>query len=195
MKLFGLAISEYLIDNNLKVLAAPAKWQSYNGLVESHWKIMVHMAHAYLTDKQMPRNFWFYMITQAARMMNAIPGIYKDHLASPFLLVHSVGDDECTWIPLFLLCYFHHKKYGNDTRSKHMAHTMDGVVNGCSPTSNVLLVYNPRNCQYYKPDSYCLNSYCLPGSVYPTLKYSGGLFCLLLQDDNLSFEEKYPPGT
>jgi hypothetical protein len=43
-KLFGLAISEYLIDNNLKVIPAPAKWQSSNDLVESHWKIMVHMA-------------------------------------------------------------------------------------------------------------------------------------------------------
>ncbi len=56
-KLFGLAISDYLIDNNSKVIADPAKWQSSNGLVESHWKIMVHMAQAYLTKKQMPCNF------------------------------------------------------------------------------------------------------------------------------------------
>ncbi len=42
-KLFGTAISEYLIDNQSKVVAAPAKRQSSNGLVESHWKIMVHM--------------------------------------------------------------------------------------------------------------------------------------------------------
>jgi hypothetical protein len=80
-------------------------------------------------------------------MMNAIPGKYKDCLASPFLLVHGVGHDEHTWIPLFLLCYFHHKKDGNNTCSKHMAHTMDGVFIGCSPTSYVLMVYNPRNYQ------------------------------------------------
>jgi hypothetical protein len=146
-KLFGLAISEYLIDNNLKVIAAPAKRQSSNGLMEFHWKIMVHMAQAYLTKKQMPRNFWFYVITHAAWMMNAILGKYKDHLASPFLLIHSVGYNERTWIPLFLLCYFHDEKDGNDTRSKHMVHMMDGVVIGCSPTSNALMVYNPRNCQ------------------------------------------------
>jgi hypothetical protein len=35
-KLFGSAISEYLIDNNSKVVAAPAKRQLANGLVESH---------------------------------------------------------------------------------------------------------------------------------------------------------------
>ena len=62
-QLFGTAISEYLIDNDSKVVAAPAKCQSSNGLVESHWKTMVHMARAYLTEKQMPRNFWFYAIT------------------------------------------------------------------------------------------------------------------------------------
>jgi hypothetical protein len=53
-ELFGTAISEYLIDNNSKVVAAPTKCQSSNGLVESHWKTMVHMARAYLTEKQMP---------------------------------------------------------------------------------------------------------------------------------------------
>ncbi len=31
--------------------------------------------------------------------------------------------------------------------------------------------------------------------MHPSLKYNGGLFVSLLCDDNLSFEEKYPPGT
>ncbi len=141
-KLFGTAILEYLIDNHSKVVAAPAKCQSSNGLVESHWKIMVHMARAYLTKKQMPRSFWFYAITHAARMMNTIPGKFEDPLALPFMLVHGVGHDVHTWTPLFSLCYFHHIKDGDNTRSKHMAHTMDGVIVGCSPTSNALLVYN-----------------------------------------------------
>jgi hypothetical protein len=56
-KLFGTAILEYLIDNQSKVVAALAKCQLSNGLVESHQEIMVHMARAYLTEKQMPRNF------------------------------------------------------------------------------------------------------------------------------------------
>jgi hypothetical protein len=56
-KLLGLAISEYLIDNNLKVVAAPAKRQSSKNLVKSHCKIMVHIAQAYLTEKQMHCNF------------------------------------------------------------------------------------------------------------------------------------------
>jgi hypothetical protein len=55
-KYFGLAISEYLIYNKLKVLPAPAMRQSSNGLAESHWKLIVYMAQAYLTKKQMPHN-------------------------------------------------------------------------------------------------------------------------------------------
>jgi hypothetical protein len=72
---------------------------------------------------------------------------------------------------------------------------MDGVIIGRLPTSNALLIYNPQNCQYYEPDSYCIDSYRLPGLVYPDMKYDCGLFCLLLCDENPSFEEKYLPGT
>jgi hypothetical protein len=93
-KLFGTAISEYLIDNHSKVVTAPAKRQLLNGLVESHWKIMVHMARSYLTEKQMQRTFWFYAIVHSARMMNEILGTYQGHLASPFHLIHGVGHNE-----------------------------------------------------------------------------------------------------
>jgi hypothetical protein len=94
LKLFGLVVSKYLIDGQSKVVAAPAKHQSANGLVESHWKVMVHMAYAYLTKKQMPHMFWFYAITHVVRMMNAIPGKYSGWLASPVLLVHGIGHDK-----------------------------------------------------------------------------------------------------
>jgi hypothetical protein len=72
---------------------------------------------------------------------------------------------------------------------------MDGIVIGHSPTSNTFLVYNPRNRQYYEPDSYRINPYRLPASIYANIKYDGGLFCHLLQDNNPHMEEKYPSGT
>jgi hypothetical protein len=151
---------------------------------------MVHMALTYLTEKQMPHSFWFYAISHSARMMNTIPGKLKGALASPFLLVHGIGDNKRTWIPLSSLCYFHHEKDGDQKRSKHQAHTMDGIIVGRSPTSNALLVYYPRNRQYYEQDSYRIDSYCLPASVYADMKYVGELFYSLLRDDNPSFKEK-----
>ncbi len=83
------------------------------------------------------------------------------------LLVHGVGHDERTWFPLFSVCYFHHDKDKAVTRSHNQAHTMDGIAVGRSPTSNALLVYNPRTKQYYEPDSYRLIPIdCLPWFIH-----------------------------
>jgi hypothetical protein len=43
--------------------------------------------------------------------------------------------------------------------------TLDGIILGCSPTSNAILVYNPRNQKYYEPDSYKIDPHCLPSSL------------------------------
>ena len=114
--------------------------------------------------------------------MHSISGFVM--IASPFLLVHGVGHDEQTWIPLFSICYFHHGKDGDMKHSKHQAHLMNGVIIGRLPTSNALLVYNLRNKQYYEPDSYRIDSYPLPCSIYCDLKYDGGLFCSLYPSRN-----------
>ncbi len=90
-QLFGTAVLESLFNNDSKVVAAPAKHQLANGLVELQWKMMVHMARVYLTEKQMPCNFLFYAIIHMAWMMNAIPVKYKNHLVLPFLLVHGLS--------------------------------------------------------------------------------------------------------
>jgi hypothetical protein len=128
-------------------------------------------------------------------MMNMIPGKYKGKLASPFMLIHGVRPDPRTWLPLFSLCYFHHKKESDALRSNNQAHTLDGIVIGQSSTSNALLIYNPRNQQYCKPDSYRLDSYCLPSSVYPSIVYDGDLFVSLHCDGSAPTNEPYPPGT
>jgi hypothetical protein len=80
-------------------------------------------------------------------------------------------------------------------RSHTQSHTLDGIAIGRSPTSNALLVYNPRTKTYYEPESYRLDPYRLPSLVYPQLRYDGGLFCSLLCNENPAMEESYPPGT
>ena len=111
------------------------------------------------------------------------------------MLAHGTRPDNRTWLLLFSVCYFHHEKDSDASRSKLQAHTMDGILLGRSPTSNAILVYNPRNQKYYEPDSYKLDPYRLPSSVYPTIKYDGGLFVSLHRDDNPAISEPYPPGT
>ena len=120
-------------------------------------------------EKQMPRSFWYYAVKHSAWMMNMIPGRYKNKLASPFMLAHGVRPDQRTWLPIFSLSYFHHEKDRNAQRSKTQAHTMDSIIVGRSPTYNAILVYNPRNQRYYELDSYKIDPYRLPSSVYPTI--------------------------
>jgi hypothetical protein len=91
----------------------------------------------------MPHMFWYFAIKHSARMMNMILGKYKGKLASPFILIHGVRPDPRTWLPLFLLCYFHHNKDSDAPRSKNQAHTLDGIVIRWSSTLNALLLYNP----------------------------------------------------
>jgi len=156
-------------SKTIPILLCSSWTATTNGLIESHWKTMFHMSRAYLTEKQMSRYFWFYWVVHSARMMNAIPEKSGGKLASPFLLVHGVGHDEHTWFPLFLVCYFHHVLDGDTSHSHTQPHTMDGITIGRSPTSNALLVYNPRSETYYEPDSYRLNPYRLLSLVYPQL--------------------------
>jgi hypothetical protein len=144
-KLVGNTIKLHLQRQGSDIISAPAGRQSSNGLVERNWQTMIHMSRAYLTETQMPKNFWYFSVKHAARMMNMIPGKYKGKLASPFMLVYGVPPDERTWFPLFSLCYFHHDKDGAISRSTNQAQTMDGIAVGRSPTSNALLVYNPHN--------------------------------------------------
>ena len=49
---------------------------------------MIHMSRAYLTTKQMPRQFWYYSVRHAAQTMNHIPAKFGETLATQFLLVH-----------------------------------------------------------------------------------------------------------
>ena len=111
------------------------------------------------------------------------------------MLTHGVHPDQRTCLPIFPLCYFHHKKDSNAQCSKTQAHTMDGIIVGYSPTSNAILVYNPQNQRYYEPDSYKIDPYRLQSSVYPTIGYDGGLFVSLHCGDVPIISKLYPLGT
>jgi hypothetical protein len=58
-RLFGSNICSFLHTNHSSIMACLASRQSANGLVELHWKIMVHMSWAYLTEKQLPCLYWY----------------------------------------------------------------------------------------------------------------------------------------
>lgn len=152
------------------------------------------MLRAYLTEKQMPRRFWFHSIRHSAQMMNHIPAKYGNKLPPPFMLVRGPQDDCCSWLPLFSLYHFHHDTDGPIKCSKNQAQTMEGIIISRCPDSNAALVYNPHNKNFYQPETYRIDPHRLPGSIYLNIKYDGGLFCALKRDKNPSQDEEFPPG-
>ncbi len=87
-------------------------------------------------------------------MMDMAPGKLNGDLASLFLLVHGVCADCRAWVPLLSVCYFHCTKDGKVKYFTNQANANDNIVVGHSSTSNTLLVYNPWNKKFYKPDTY-----------------------------------------
>ena len=195
-KLLSQQVVSWLRENGSDIASSAAGRQSSNGLVERNWRTMVEMARAYLTEKQMPRSFWFYAIQHAARMMNCIPGKINDALTTPFELIHHSPPDSRLWFPLFSLGYFHHTRDGSVARSGFQAQTMEGIAVGRSTTSNAMVFYNPTTKQYYEPDTYKLDPSRLPSTAFPkTIVYDGGIFADLYRDNNPNVPEPFPPGT
>ena len=196
-KLIGGQVKNHLLAEKSDIVAAPSRRQSSNGLVESHWKSMVRMARGYLTEKQMPRTFWFFAVENAARMMNMLPGRWNKQLTSPFQLVHAQRPSPKTWFQPFSVGFWTQETTtfeGNtETKSKTQSQSMAGIAIGRDHKSNAMLFYNPTNKKYYTPGDYKLDSSRLPHSVFPEIQYDGGLFCTLLRDQN-RLPEPYAPG-
>ena len=144
----------------------------------------------------MPHAFWFHAIQHVARMMNCIPGKFRDALTTPFELIHHSPPDARVWFPLFSVGYFSHTRDGSVMRSGFQAQTMEGIAIGRSETSNAMIFYNPITKNYYEPDTYKLDPSRLPSTTWPnTITYDGGIFADLYRDANPNIPEPFPPGT
>ena len=108
------------------------------------------MARAYLTEKQMPKDYWFHAIHHAARMHNQIPITFNGKLTTPFELVHRVAPDSRTWFPLFSIVYFYKETDADKDRENFQAKAMIGIAVGRSTKTNALSVYHPITKKYYE---------------------------------------------
>jgi hypothetical protein len=63
------------------------------------------------------------------------------------------------------------------------------------PNFKCHLCLQSKKSALLQPDSYKINPYHLPSSVYPMIKYNGGLFVSLHRNNNPAISKPYPPGT
>ena len=66
-------VSAWFRQNGINLRAAPAGHQNQNGLVEKAWQTACNMAHAYITDMRMPREYWFWALRHAVQVMDYLP--------------------------------------------------------------------------------------------------------------------------
>eukprot|EP00956_Cyclotella_meneghiniana_P005594 scaffold7180_cov50-Cyclotella_meneghiniana.AAC.3 len=194
-KLIGGAALRH-INKHSRIIAGPARQQSSNGLVESTWKTVVCMARAYITEKQVSREFWFFAIRHAVIMINQIPGRLGRRLTTPFELVYGVKPDSSTWFELFSVGYFDHKIENPASKSNVEVQTLAGIAVGRDEKANTIRFYNPLTRAYYSPPVFKLEEGRLPVSLFPTkIAFDSGLVCGLQSNNTDPRTEPFPPGT
>ena len=195
-KLLGGDTRRWIYRNKSKIIGAPAGRQSANGLVERAWQTMCSMARAYLTEAGMSRDYWFFALQHAARMMNMIPAKVNERLTTSFELVHRVKPDVRTWFPLFSVVFFYKEDDVDHDRNNFESDAMIGIAVGRSVKTNALRVYNPTTKQYYEPDTYKFDLSRRPSNEWPDkIQYDGGLYVNLYRDvHHNTVPEPYPPG-
>eukprot|EP00956_Cyclotella_meneghiniana_P020999 scaffold37679_cov76-Cyclotella_meneghiniana.AAC.13 len=195
-KLIGGKALRWIQEHKSRIIASPSQRQSSNGLVERTWQTLVRMARAYITEKQVGREFWFYAVKHSALMINQVPGRLGRKLTSPFELVHGVKPDSSTWFELFSVGFFPHSSDDGETKSKSQANTLDGIAIGRDEQTNTITFYNPITRQYYRPAIFKLDEGRLPITCFPkSIRFDGGLTCGLVRNRTDPTPEPFPPGT
>ena len=131
-----------ILSNGSNIIAAPDGRQSLNGLAERTWSTIIQMARAFITEKQVGREFWYFAVQHASMMMNQFPCRLGLTLTSPFELVHNSKLDSNTWFELFSKGYLNHDTYNADSCSKLQAHTLDGISVLRDDRSNSIILCN-----------------------------------------------------
>ena len=92
---------QWILSNVFNIIAAPSGHQYSNGLEELTWRTLIQMAQAFITEKQVGREFWYFTVQHAVMMLNQVPGRLCLKLATPFELVHNSKPNSKTWFELF----------------------------------------------------------------------------------------------
>ena len=153
------------------------------------------MARAYITNKQIPRSYWYWAIRHTARIHNIYPIQNDSKITIPYELVYNELPDYRQLIRLFSTTYFAHTKDGVKRRSPFQAHTLQGIAIGWSEVANGLEIYNPITKQIYTSTVFKIDELNATRSLF-NLQYNGGIFQGLLSVDSTSHSTTtYPLGT
>ena len=174
-KILSRPVINFCVDNHTDLLACPEGQQNQNGLVERKWQTLVHMARRYMTDKQMPRNFWYWAIRHSNRISNLFPLKCNDVITTSFKLVYGVKPDYRQLFRLFSTAYLSHTKDNTHTCTTTDPHSLQGIAVGYSDRANGMEIYNPNSKQLYTTTVYRLDEQNETRNHF-NLHYDGAMF-------------------
>jgi hypothetical protein len=153
------------------------------------------MARAFITDMQMPKNFWYWALHQSIQVMNYIPCTVSGVFTTPHELVYGVKPDLRILFHLFSTGYFRKMKDSTLHHSGVSTSTsMQGIALGRYRKTGDMLFYSPHSKEIITSSDYKLDE----GRHTPTafnLSYDGGIFVGLYNHNGSTSFEPYPEGT
>ena len=194
-KLLEGKVSIWFHENCCKLHASPLGRQSQNGLVERVWQMVIAMAWSYITDMQMPCEYWYWAVWHAIQVSNYLPSTVNGVATTSFELVHGVKPDYSVLFRLFSTGFFRHTRDSTRARDGFEAKMLQGIVIGRCHQSDGLLFYSPHTRQIYHSSDYKLDEGRSTPNTF-NLRYDGGIFVGLYDNGPPSLgTEPYPEGT
>ena len=180
-KLLSSSVLTFCTEHDTMIIAAPSEQQNQNGLVKRTWQTLSQMARAFVTDKHMPRSYWFWAIWHAARVRNIFPVKFDNTITTHHELVYGSKSDYRQLFRLFSTAYFSHTKDGTKTRSNVQSHSTQGIAVGWSDTANGMEIYKPITKQLYTTTVYKLDEHNHT-KLHFNLPYDGVIYSGVTQD-------------
>ena len=185
----------YLNQRGCNIPGAPASRQHQNGLVERQWQTLMSMARSFLSNRKIPRSYWWWAIRHCSQIINFFPCTVNDNKTTPLELVFGVKSDFSTLLPIFSTTYFRHKNDGSRARDGTEAKVLQAILLGRAEQADGYLLYSPYTKEFYVSGDVKIDSGTCTASAF-NLKYDGGLFRGLYDSSHVSNgTEPYPPGT
>ena len=186
---------QFLNKHGCETLGAPASRQHQNGLVQRQWQTLMSMARSFLSNKKMPRIYWWWAICHSSQILNYFLCTVNGYNTSPLELVFGVKPDYGTLFPLFALTYFKHMRYGQRARDGVEAKVLQSILLSRAENSDLYLLFSPFTQEFYVSGDCKIDSGNCTASAF-NLKDDGGIFIGLYDSSHVSNEtEPYPPGT
>jgi hypothetical protein len=166
---------QLILEQVIRLQAAPGSRQSQNGLVESHWKHIVCMDRDLLVDRGMPKSLWFFALRHAVQVCNYLPVMIEGNITTAFEQVHeSQPNFQAILYHIFSHGYFRHTRDINHERLQFEPQTQPGIAIGCSEIANCLMFWNPVTNRISVWDDYLLDPLGHLPSLF-NIKFDGPL--------------------